>query len=118
MIARYWTTYVVIVRRPAIQPGTAIHAKRRNVLNRKRKFMHERIAGTNKFSGALNARRRMSGFARYLENTSSNSSFYQPVIYRKASCACGGGCPSCQEKSDLKVSHPHDPAEIEADRIA
>jgi hypothetical protein len=40
-------------------------------------------------------------------------------IPRKASCACGGGCPNCQAKSsDLKVSQPNDPAEIEADRIA
>ena len=40
-------------------------------------------------------------------------------IQRKATCACGGGCPSCQTKnSDLKVSQPNDPAEIEADHIA
>ena len=40
-------------------------------------------------------------------------------IYRKASCACGGGCPACQAKSDdLKISQPNDPAEIEADQIA
>ncbi|MDK2745518.1 MAG: DUF4157 domain-containing protein [Nitrospira sp. BO4] len=47
----------------------------------------------------------------------------QPVgevpIHRKASCPCGGGCPTCQAKSaDLKVSQPHDAAEIEADTIA
>lgn len=42
-----------------------------------------------------------------------------PPIYRKASCACGGGCPNCQAKSnDLKVSDPNDAAEIEADRVA
>jgi hypothetical protein len=40
-------------------------------------------------------------------------------LQRKASCACGGGCPACQAKSsELKVSQPNDPAEIEADRIA
>lgn len=40
-------------------------------------------------------------------------------VYRKASCACGGGCPACQGKSsDLKVSQPNDPTEIEADQIA
>ncbi len=44
-------------------------------------------------------------------------------IQRKASCACGGGCPSCaiknnEKSSDLKVSQPNDAAEIEADRIA
>lgn len=40
-------------------------------------------------------------------------------VYRKASCACGGGCPACQAKSSgLKISQPNDPAEIEADQIA
>lgn len=40
-------------------------------------------------------------------------------IDRKASCACGGGCPSCSSHSDdLRVSQPNDPAEIEADRTA
>ena len=38
---------------------------------------------------------------------------------RKASCACGGGCPSCSEASGaLKVSQPTDAAEIEADQLA
>jgi hypothetical protein len=43
-----------------------------------------------------------------------------PKLMRKASCACGGGCPACQSAgaSDLKVSHPNDPAEVEADRVA
>lgn len=40
-------------------------------------------------------------------------------LSRKSSCACGGGCPACQTKSNhLKVSQPNDNAEIEADRIA
>ena len=40
-------------------------------------------------------------------------------LFRKASCACGGGCPACQATSnDLRVSQPNDPAEIEADQIA
>lgn len=40
-------------------------------------------------------------------------------IHRKASCACGGGCPSCQaNNTGLKVSDPGDAAEIEADRVA
>jgi len=40
-------------------------------------------------------------------------------VYRKTPCACGGGCPACQAKSnDLKISQPNDPAEIEADQIA
>ncbi|MFN0140308.1 MAG: DUF4157 domain-containing protein [Pyrinomonadaceae bacterium] len=41
------------------------------------------------------------------------------TIFRKGSCACGGGCPACQAKSsDLKVSQPNDPAEVEADQMA
>jgi hypothetical protein len=41
------------------------------------------------------------------------------TVQRKALCACGGGCPSCESKrSDLKVSQPHDAAELEADAIA
>jgi hypothetical protein len=40
-------------------------------------------------------------------------------LLRKAACACGGGCPSCKSGAgNLKVSHPSDAAEIEADRIA
>ena len=47
------------------------------------------------------------------------SAYSAQTIFRKASCACGGGCPACQAKSgDLKVSQPNDPAEIEADQIA
>ncbi|MFN0140301.1 MAG: DUF4157 domain-containing protein [Pyrinomonadaceae bacterium] len=47
------------------------------------------------------------------------SGYSAPAILRKASCACGGGCPTCQAKSsDLKISQPNDPAEIEADQIA
>ncbi len=38
-------------------------------------------------------------------------------IQRKAACACGGGCPSCQE-SKLQVSSPGDAYEQEADRVA
>jgi Domain of unknown function (DUF4157) len=41
------------------------------------------------------------------------------AVLRKAACPCDGGCPACQAKSsDLTVSQPNDPAEIEADRIA
>ncbi len=53
-----------------------------------------------------------SDFATTFQNTPA-------TIYRAAACACGGGCPTCQAKSnDLKVSSPNDPAEIEADQIA
>lgn len=41
------------------------------------------------------------------------------ILFRSASCACGGGCQACQAKSnDLKVSQSNDPAEVEADAIA
>lgn len=40
-------------------------------------------------------------------------------IQHKASCTCGGGCTTCQERSGaLRISHPNDPSEIEADQIA
>jgi hypothetical protein len=40
-------------------------------------------------------------------------------VMRKASCACGGGCPACRRNSgELKISQPNDSAEIEADQIA
>ena len=40
-------------------------------------------------------------------------------LHRKASCACGGGCPACQAKSKgPRVSQPTDASEIEADQIA
>jgi hypothetical protein len=40
-----------------------------------------------------------------------------PIIQR-ASCACGGSCPSCQAKSTLKVGAPDDAYEREADAVA
>lgn len=40
-------------------------------------------------------------------------------VQRKASCACGGGCPACQAKAaNPPVSQPTDALEIEADRMA
>lgn len=42
----------------------------------------------------------------------------RPTLLRSASCSCGGDCPLCQAKDKLNVSHPNDPAEIEADAIA
>jgi len=45
-----------------------------------------------------------------------------PLIQPKAECACGGGCPRCQNKSKiqpkLKLGAPNDRYEQEADRIA
>lgn len=44
------------------------------------------------------------------------------MLQRKPRCACGGGCPRCQEEallqSKLKISEPGDEYEQEADRIA
>lgn len=59
----------------------------------------------------------------HIEEPSDHIPTSQPFsefpIYRKAACPCGGGCPACQAKSsDLKISQPNDPAEIEADQIA
>lgn len=42
-----------------------------------------------------------------------------PAIFRKAACACGGGCDACQHESRaLSISRPNDPSEVEADVIA
>lgn len=48
-----------------------------------------------------------------------------PLLQRKANCACGGGCPSCQQdahpetiQTKLQVSSPGDQYEQEADRVA
>jgi Domain of unknown function (DUF4157) len=44
------------------------------------------------------------------------------VLQRQPSCACGGGCPRCQEQAllqtKLKISEPGDKYEQEAERIA
>lgn len=44
------------------------------------------------------------------------------MLQRKPGCACGGGCPRCQEgallQTKLKISEPGDQYEQEADRIA
>src|SRR5713101_6999982 len=48
-----------------------------------------------------------------------------PVIQRQPNCACGGGCPRCQEQerhqsiqTKLAISTPGDLYEQEADRVA
>jgi hypothetical protein len=52
----------------------------------------------------------------------SHRSLSSGVLQRKSSCACGGGCPRCQERAllqtKLKISEPGDVYEQEADRIA
>lgn len=41
-------------------------------------------------------------------------------LHRKAHCACGGGCPRCQEaaSSSIGIGDPHDRHEEEADQVA
>ena len=53
------------------------------------------------------------------------ASTQEAPIQRKADCACGGGCPRCQEgnhheslQAKLNVSNPGDQYEQEADRVA
>ena len=45
-----------------------------------------------------------------------------PLIQRKASCSCGGGCPRCQSNSriqaKLNIGQPNHIYEQEADRVA
>lgn len=60
-----------------------------------------------------------TGFIPALSVPSSSSSSIGVMLQKKSSCPCDGGCPACQAKSsDLKISQPNDPAEIEADQIA
>ena len=44
------------------------------------------------------------------------------VLQRKPTCACGGGCPHCQDHAaiqpKLKIGEPNDKYEQEADRVA
>jgi Domain of unknown function (DUF4157) len=55
-----------------------------------------------------------------LEMRSNNISTGMPLIQRQ--CACGGGCPRCQDnptlQTKLKISEPGDVYEQEADRVA
>jgi hypothetical protein len=61
----------------------------------------------------------VSGETQIGNNAATLSITEMPVLLRKSSCACGGGCPSCQSGAGkLKVSQPNDAAEIEADAIA
>lgn len=46
------------------------------------------------------------------------SAFDMPTVMRTAKCACGGGCPQCQQSADLPVSQPHDTSETEAENVA
>src|SRR5439155_12068474 len=55
----------------------------------------------------------------------SAPSFGGGLLQRKSACACGGGCPSCDQaalqktiQTKLKISTPGDAYEQEADRVA
>jgi outer membrane protein OmpA-like peptidoglycan-associated protein len=70
-------------------------------------------------SDSLKIKRQVADLDQNTASYFSSGTFAGTPIYPKASCACGGGCPACQSRSnDLKVSQPNDPAEIEADQIA
>ena len=80
--------------------------------------MMERLAASNKAEPARNKTR---GAFSNLENADPayGKSVFPDRLYRKASCACGGGCPACLAGSgSLKISQPGDQAEVEADRVA
>lgn len=78
------------------------------------KAMVEDVARHKKPTAEATLGHRSSGF----------SSHDQPalLIQRKAACACGGGCPRCQNSNAasarLKISTPQDSFEQEADRTA
>jgi hypothetical protein len=67
---------------------------------------------------ADNTHIRAKTYDRHHENSVDSNSVSSLLLQRKADCACGGGCPNCQTKSNLPISHPSDASEIEADRIA
>ncbi len=78
----------------------------------------ERLAASNKTEPARNKTR---GAVNLPENVDSTYGLggLPDIIYRKASCACGGGCPACLAGSNNpNVSQPGDQAEVEADRVA
>lgn len=41
-----------------------------------------------------------------------------PFLQRRAQCPCGGSCPRCQAKFNLKIGEPGDAAKREADAVA
>lgn len=62
---------------------------------------------------------RSTGLTTVLSTVGAPSPSIGLMLQKKSSCACGGGCPACQAKpSDLRISQPSDPAEIEADKVA
>jgi ribosomal protein L44E len=60
-----------------------------------------------------------------MSKTSVMRNTHGPMIQRASSCACGGGCPSCQQQTEdrviqpkLNISSPTDRYEQEAERVA
>lgn len=76
----------------------------------------DRIQKTLSPTGALHKKRRAVAAPEHGPVNHNPVFSESSPIYRKSSCACGGGCPSCS--TGLKVSSPNDTAEIEADRVA
>jgi Domain of unknown function (DUF4157) len=79
-----------------------------------------REIATQKHSTALTARNLHAPVSNRCASRSVDSitTSGPALLQRKAGCACGGGCPSCQQSTGLTVSQPHDASEIEADNIA
>jgi hypothetical protein len=63
--------------------------------------MFARVGTTSRTRGAV---RNPMLSTDYRDASSRDSSFSAPMIYRKASCACGGGCPGCLGKSVVQRS--------------
>ena len=72
----------------------------------------------NAFASAPDVKQKPAG--RQANNGNVNASINRNTTSAQlTNCACGGGCPNCQAKSnDIKISQPADAAEIEADQIA
>ncbi len=78
----------------------------------------ERLAASNKTDPARNKTRGAAPIPENVDTTYGLGGF-PDIIYRKAACACGGGCPACLANSgSLRVSQPGDQTEVEADKVA
>lgn len=69
--------------------------------------------------------RRKAAFGVVSVTPKTRVSTHEPIIQRTASCACGGGCPSCEQRTKdpviqpkLNISSPTDQSELEAESIA
>lgn len=70
------------------------------------------------WQGTAHRRRGNNGVDDLSAQHAESAAGHASSIFRKATCACGGGCPACQAKANLNISQPNDPAEIEADAAA